>query len=70
MTKMGKLENYTSMENQQIIFYELFLHFVFTLLVFLAQINVSYKSYGCVDGIHANKIDKIKGAEANLYTFR
>ena len=32
MTKMGKMENYTSMENQQNIFSELFLSFVFTLL--------------------------------------
>ena len=47
------------MENQQNIFSELFLPLVFhfigsNVLVCDAQISVSNKSYGCVDGIHAN----------------
>ena len=58
MTKIGKMENYTSMENQQNIFFWTFSTFVFSIgsnvLVFVAQISVSNKSYGCVDDIYAN----------------
>ena len=59
MTKMGKMENYTSMENQQNIFFWTFSSFCFhfigsNVLVCVAQISVSNKSYGCVDGIYAN----------------
>ena len=59
MTKMGKKENFTSMENQQNIFFWTFSSFCFlfiwsNVLVFVAQINVSNKSYGCVEDIHAN----------------
>ena len=47
-----------NMENQRNIFSELFLNFVFSIgsnvLVFVAQISVSNKSYGCVDGIYTN----------------
>ena len=57
MTKMGKLENYTSIENQNI-FSGLSLHFVFgsNVLVFVAPIS-GPKSYGC-DDKHANQIVK------------
>ena len=56
---MGKMENYTSMENQQNIFFWTFSSFCFhfigsNVLVCDAQISVSNKSYGCVDGIYAN----------------
>ena len=56
---MGKMENYTSMENQQNIFFWTFSSFCFLfigskVLEFVAQIYVSNKSYGCVDGIYAN----------------
>ena len=57
--KNGKMENYTSMENQPNVFFWTFSSFCFyfigsNAMVFVAQINVSNKSYGCVDGIHAN----------------
>ena len=60
---MGKMENYTSMENQQNIFFWTFSFFCFhfigsNVLVCVAQISVSNKSYGCVDGIHAKEIVK------------
>ena len=47
------------MENQQNIFFWTFSSFCFdflgsNVLVFVAQISVSNKSYGCVDGIYAN----------------
>ena len=56
---MGKMENYTSMENQPNVFFWTFSSFCFyfigsNAMVFVAQISVSDKSYGCVDGIHAN----------------
>ena len=56
---MGKIENYASMENQQNIFFWTFSFFCFhfigsNVLVFVAQISVSNKSYGCADGIYAN----------------
>ena len=56
---MGKMGNYTSMEYQQKKIFWNFSSFCFhsigsNVLIFVAQISVSNKSYGCVDGIHAN----------------
>ena len=54
--KNGELQKYGKSTNY---FYWTFPSFCFhfigsNVLVFAAQISVSYKSYGCVDGIHAN----------------
>ena len=54
--KNGELQKYGKSTNY---FYWTFPSFCFhfigsNVLVFVAQISVSNKSYGCVDGIHAN----------------
>ena len=59
--KDGELHKYG--KSTKYFFLKLFLHFVFTffgsnVLVFVAQITGSYKSYGCVDDKHANQIFK------------
>ena len=61
------------MENQQNIFSELFLHFVFSLfevMYWYLLLKLMFLIYGCVEGIHANYIVNLPYFEcfqANLY---
>ena len=51
------MDNFLWMENEQNIFYEFFhfrFHFIGShVVVLVVQNSVSNKSYGCVEGIHA-----------------